>query len=98
LVMTPKWIEAFGMVAVEALACGVPVITYRRGGPAEIVSDGETGWVVEPDNVLALADAVSCLDHIDRNHCRQRVEQHYSLDVMAERFLAWDRQICRDPG
>ncbi len=98
LVMTPKWIEAFGMVAVEALACGVPVITYRRGGPAEIVSDGETGWVVEPDDVLALADAVSRLDRIERSLCRQRVEQHYSLEVMAERFLAWDRQVCRDPG
>ncbi|MCF2970299.1 glycosyltransferase [Synechococcus sp. Nb3U1] len=98
LVMTPKWIEAFGMVAVEALACGVPVITYRRGGPAEIVSDGETGWVVDPDDVPALADAVGRLERIDRNHCRQRVEQHYSLSVMAERFLAWDKQICGDPG
>ncbi|MCJ2543751.1 glycosyltransferase family 4 protein [Thermostichus vulcanus] len=97
LVMTPKWIEAFGMVAVEALACGVPVITYRRGGPAEIVRDGETGWVVDPDDVPALVDAVGRLDRIDRHHCRQRAEQHYSLNVMAERFLAWDRQICRDP-
>ncbi|MEN9203496.1 MAG: glycosyltransferase family 4 protein [Thermostichus sp. DG_1_6_bins_120] len=97
LIMTPKWIEAFGMVAVEALACGVPVMTYRRGGPAEIVRDGETGWVVEPDNVPALVEAVGHLDRIDRNRCRQWVEQHYSLDKMAEQFLTWDRQICRDP-
>lgn len=97
LVMTPKWVEAFGLVAVEALVCGVPVITYRRGGPAEIVSDGETGWIVEPDNVAALAEAVERLDHIDRSRCRQRAEEHYSLGAMAEQFLAWSRQIGRDP-
>ena len=44
LLMTPRWVEAFGNVAIEALACGVPVIAYRRGGPAEIVREGETGW------------------------------------------------------
>jgi glycosyltransferase involved in cell wall biosynthesis len=53
-VMTPKWVEAFGNVAVEAMACGVPVIAYRRGGPAEIVVDGETGFLVEPGDVAAL--------------------------------------------
>ena len=46
LLMTPRWIEAFGNVAIEALACGVPIIAYRRGGPAEIVRDGETGFLV----------------------------------------------------
>jgi len=49
--MTPRWMEAFGNVAIEALACGVPVIAYRRGGPAEIVQDGQTGFLVEPDSV-----------------------------------------------
>ncbi len=49
LLMTPKWDEAFGNVVVEALACGVPVITYDRGGSAEIVKHGQTGWVVKPE-------------------------------------------------
>ncbi|WP_414509538.1 glycosyltransferase family 4 protein [Synechococcus sp. OH20] len=97
LVMTPKWVEAFGLVAVEALACGVPVITYRRGGPAEIVGNGETGWVVDPDDVAALARAVENLDRIDRSRCRHHAEQRYSLQAMAERFLAWSEAIGRDP-
>ena len=97
LIMTPKWVEAFGLVAVEALACGVPVITYRRGGPAEIVRDGETGWVVEPDDVAALATAVERLDQIARSRCRQHAEEHYSLQAMTERFLAWSEQIVQDP-
>ena len=49
LLMTPRWIEAFGNVAIEALACGVPVIAYSRGGPSEIVRDGKTGFLVNLD-------------------------------------------------
>jgi UDP-glucose:tetrahydrobiopterin glucosyltransferase len=41
--ITPRWVEAFGNGAIEALACGVPVVAYRRGGPVEIIEDGKTG-------------------------------------------------------
>ncbi len=99
LLMTPKWIEAFGVVVVEALACGVPVITYQRGGPAEIVEDGKTGWVIDPDNVAQIAAAIDKVKHIDRHTCRQWAEAHYSLGVMAQTFKDWTdsvrRQHCR---
>ena len=49
--------EQFGLVLVEAMACEVPVIAVDRFGPAEIVTDGETGWLVEPDDVGGLADS-----------------------------------------
>ncbi|MGH2414313.1 MAG: glycosyltransferase, partial [Microcystaceae cyanobacterium] len=65
LLMTPRWVEAFGNVAIEALACGVPVITYRRGGPAEIIRHGETGFLVEPDSVIGLVEAIGRLDELD---------------------------------
>jgi UDP-glucose:tetrahydrobiopterin glucosyltransferase len=87
--MTPKWIEAFGNVAIEALACGVPVIAYRRGGPAEIVMDGKTGWLVQPDSVERLVEAIARLDQIDRAACRQQVEADYSMAAMGERIERW---------
>lgn len=89
LLMTPRWVEAFGNVAIEALACGVPVIAYRRGGPAEIVEDGKTGYLVEPDSVAGLVEAMGKLDQIDRYTCRQRVEAEYSNQAMGDRIEQW---------
>jgi len=89
LLMTPRWVEAFGNVAIEALACGVPVISYRRGGPAEIIRDGKTGFLVEPDSVEGLVKAIYRLDEIDRGACRQQAEEKYSLSALRDRFLAW---------
>ncbi|MEO1693021.1 MAG: glycosyltransferase, partial [Cyanobacteria bacterium J06631_6] len=93
LLMTPRWIEAFGNVAIEALACGVPIIAYRRGGPAEIVRDGKTGWLVEPDNVTELAAAIGKIEQIERLACRQQAEAEYSLTALGDRFEAWFKQI-----
>jgi UDP-glucose:tetrahydrobiopterin glucosyltransferase len=98
LIMTPKWVEAFGNVAVEALACGVPVIAYRRGGPSEIVTDGETGWLVEPDQVAELATAVGRLEQIDRLACRRRAEAHYSMQAMGDRTEQWFRDLLQRPA
>jgi len=93
LLMTPRWMEAFGNVAVEALACGVPVIAYRRGGPAEIVEPGKTGFLVEPDSVPGLVRAIAQLDKIDRQTCRQQAEARYSLSAIGDRVEAWLRNI-----
>ena len=89
LLMTPKWVEAFGNVAIEALACGVPVIAYRRGGPAEIVVDGATGFLVEPDSVPGLVAAVRRLGEIDRTTCRRNVEEQWSIEAFARRVDSW---------
>lgn len=89
LLMTPRWVEAFGNVAIEALACGVPVISYRRGGPAEIVQDGKTGFLVEPDSVTGLVNAIARLDEIDRYTCRQQAETEFSLLALGDRFEKW---------
>jgi UDP-glucose:tetrahydrobiopterin glucosyltransferase len=93
LLMTHRWVEAFGNVAIEALACGVPVISYRRGGPAEIVKDGKTGFLVEPDSIPGLVDAVSRLDEINRQTCRASAETEFSLEALGDRFEQWFMEI-----
>ena len=92
LINTPKWNEAYGNVVVEALACGVPVIAYDRGGPGEIIQDGVTGWLVRPDNREALVEATRRLGAIDRHACRRWVEAHASQAGFAERVERW---ICQ---
>ena len=92
LLNTPKWNEAYGNVVVEALACGVPVIAYDRGGPGEIIQNGETGWLVAPDDREALAKATLQASAIDRVACRRWVERCASQDGLATRVEAWIRR------
>jgi UDP-glucose:tetrahydrobiopterin glucosyltransferase len=93
LLMTPRWVEAFGNVMVEALACGVPVIAYRRGGPVEVVREGRTGFLVEPDRVMGLVEAIGKIQTIDRHACRQQAEQEYSLEALGDRTERWFQDI-----
>lgn len=95
MLMTPRWVEAFGNVAIEALGCGVPVIAYRRGGPAEIIQDGKTGFLVEPDSVAGLVDAIGRLHEINRYTCRQQAEAEYSLEALGDRFERWFLKILQ---
>lgn len=96
LLMTPRWMEAFGNVAIEALACGVPVIAYNRGGPAEIIDDGKTGFIVEPDRVEGLVAAIQKLATIDRTVCRQSAEAEFSLQALGTRFENWFEMILNN--
>jgi UDP-glucose:tetrahydrobiopterin glucosyltransferase len=89
LLMTPKWTEAFGNVAIEAMACGVPVLAYRRGGLTETVVDGTTGLLVEPDSIAGLVAAVGRIAEIDRLRCRRHVEEQWSIAAFARRVEAW---------
>ena len=96
LIMTPKWVEAFGNVAIEALACGVPVVAYERGGPAEIVRSGETGFVVAADDVTALTNAIIQVETIRRSRCRCHAEEFYSLEAMGDRVEVWIEKILKN--
>lgn len=89
LLMTPKWLEAFGVVGIEALACGTPVIAYRRGGISDYVRDGETGWLVEPDDLDGLCAAAERIDRIDRASCRALVENRYTLTHYGAALADW---------
>lgn len=95
LIMVHRWVEAFGNVAIEALACGVPVITYDRGGPAEIVRDGVTGFVVPVDQPALVAAAVGRLQALDRRDCRTDAMERFSAAAFARRVENWlTRQLA----
>ena len=89
LLNTPKWNEAFGNVVVEAMACGVPVATYARGGPGELVHEGVNGALAQPDNVEALVAACRRALTLERRACRQWAESHCSLASFATRVECW---------
>ncbi|MFM7093104.1 MAG: glycosyltransferase, partial [Actinomycetota bacterium] len=73
----------------EAMACGLPVVSYRRGGPSEVVDQGETGFLVAPDDVAALADALGRVGTLSRRACRERAAETHSTEAFAGRVEAW---------
>ncbi|NCO74803.1 MAG: glycosyltransferase family 4 protein [Cyanobacteria bacterium] len=96
LLMTPRWIEAFGNVAIEALACGVPVISYARGGPSEIIIHEKTGFLVTPDSIEGLVSAISRISEINRQDCREYAQQKYSLPVWGDGFEKWLKLVRKN--
>lgn len=85
LLMPLTWDEPFGLVVVEALASGTPVIAWRRGAMPEIVDHGTTGYLV--DDVDGAVGAVSSLTSISREECVRQAGQRFSDSVMAARYV-----------
>lgn len=82
-----KWDEPFGMVMIEAMACGTPVIAYNRGSVPEIIVDGKTGFIVdEKKGVEGLVEAMKKINQIDRAACRKDVEENFSVEKMVEGY------------
>jgi glycosyltransferase involved in cell wall biosynthesis len=85
------WPEPFGLVMVEAMACGTPVIGRRRGSVPEVVVHGRTGFVVE--TVEELVAAVQRVDTLDRAQCRLHVESGFSVERMADDYETVYRRL-----
>jgi glycosyltransferase involved in cell wall biosynthesis len=85
------WPEPFGLVMIEAMACGCPVVAFRRGSVPEVIEDGRTGFIVETvDEAIA---ACARLDRLDRAAIRARFEQRWTSRRMAEDYLAIYRRL-----
>ena len=80
-----RWPEPFGLVFIEALACGTPVITYERGSAPEIVRNGVVGFVLR--DLESAVEAVSNLESLDRRKCRQHFEAHFTAPLMTQAYV-----------
>src|SRR5262249_29795420 len=85
------WPEPFGLVMIEAMACGTPVIAYRRGSVPEVMEDGVTGFVVE--RLEEAVSAVARVATLNRTRCRQVFEQRFTDARMARDYLRIYRRL-----
>jgi glycosyltransferase involved in cell wall biosynthesis len=92
LLVPIDWPEPFGLVMIEALACGTPVIAYNRGSVPEIIEDGVTGFVVEDET--SAVGAINHLPKLPREAIRRRFEQRFTSRQMAENYLSIYRRMA----
>jgi glycosyltransferase involved in cell wall biosynthesis len=85
------WPEPFGLVMIEAMACGTPVIAWRRGSVPEIIENGVTGFVVETE--AEAVEAVKQLRNLDRRHIRSAFERRFTARYMAESYRRCFKQL-----
>jgi glycosyltransferase involved in cell wall biosynthesis len=91
LLVPIDWPEPFGLVMIEAMACGTPVIAFNRGSVPEIIEDGLTGFIVEDIN--GAIGAVDRLHHLSREKIRRRFEERFTARRMAQDYLSVYRSL-----
>jgi glycosyltransferase involved in cell wall biosynthesis len=94
--MPIMWPEPFGLVIIEAMACGTPVIAFNRGSVPEIIENGVTGYIVDDD--AGAIKAVSSLAHLSRKRVRAEFMARFAARRMAQDYLAIYRKLGRQLG
>jgi glycosyltransferase involved in cell wall biosynthesis len=95
LIFPIDWPEPFGLVMIEALACGTPVIAYRQGSVPEVITHGVDGWIVSTlEEALQAASTTS----IDRRRCRETFERRFSASRMAETYVETFERVIAAPS
>jgi len=90
------WPEPFGLVMIEAMACGTPVLAWRRGSVPEIIDDGVTGLIV--DEMDEAEAAIGRLTSLDRRRCRATFEERFSVARMARDYVETYRRVSWATG
>ena len=104
MLLYPTFFDTFGMVIVEAMACGIPVVTTLRAGASDLVQQGETGWLVDdPSNIDGLAEGVRLLvnDAGLRTRMGQKaraVAEQRTWDAVADETMAVYRGLLDEHG
>jgi glycosyltransferase involved in cell wall biosynthesis len=90
------WPEPFGLVMIEAMACGTPIIAWRNGSVPEVIEDGVTGFVV--DNVDDAVQAVQRVEKLSRRVCREEFERRFDARRMAVEYLNLYHRLVHSAG
>jgi glycosyltransferase involved in cell wall biosynthesis len=94
LLFPTQYDETFGLVMIEAMSCGTPVIGWRNGSVPEVVKDGVTGYIV--DSVDGMVTAINAIDKISRQATRKRAEAYFSQKKMTQGYLkVYERMIAK---
>ncbi|MEO6327607.1 MAG: glycosyltransferase [Ginsengibacter sp.] len=80
-----EWNEPFGMVMIEAMACGTPVIGFNRGSVPEVIDEGKTGFIVK--SIAEMKDVIKKLPMFDRIKCRTIAESRFNIGITAQHYL-----------
>lgn len=92
LVVPIDWPEPFGLVMIEAMACGTPVIAYNRGAAPEIIEDGVTGFIVEDET--SAVGALRGISSLSRARIRERFEERFTSRRMAQDYVKAYQKVC----
>jgi glycosyltransferase involved in cell wall biosynthesis len=84
--MPIHWEEPFGLVMIESMACGTPVVAYNRGSVPEIIEDGKNGYIVPENDIDGMVNAIKNIDKIDRKYCRESVRKRFSIEKMVSGY------------
>jgi glycosyltransferase involved in cell wall biosynthesis len=86
--------ETSSLVAMEAMACGTPVVAFRSGALCELIRDGHTGFLV--NSVEEMAEAIAAACSLDSRRCRTEAEQRFSAELMSANYLRLYEDIAKD--
>ena len=89
---TPVWHEPFGLVVIESLACGTPVVAFDRGAMSEIL-DAQTGIVVPPNDTDAMAEAMKQAKRLSRYSCRKLVLERFCIETTIDKYITTFKRI-----